>query len=231
MIRFPAVVFGSLFGRSIGAAVRFRMRSPVVLFVLAAVAGCHPAPRTQPTVARTEPVAGTPVARAAPASALHPDRVLAREVLVAMTRFTDEACACTDATCASAVQARLGEWASPRLARIQTLKPTADENRAAEAIQLRMQGCMAQFTAPSVMPLTGALILQQLHGWKDRVCACTDKACVADVQRQMLAWAMENMDAMKGVEPTEDEDAEADRLDGELATCIARIESATLDVR
>lgn len=157
--------------------------------------------------------------------------MVAREVLVAMTGFTDDACACTDGACVAAVQARMGEWAEPRLPRIQEVRPTAQENEAAEAIQVRMQGCLSKFAAPAVMPLTGALILEQLGGWKDQICACSDKACVADVQRRMLTWAMENMDAMKGVEPTADEDAEANRIDGELATCIARIDSSSRDAR
>jgi hypothetical protein len=200
------------------------MRSPLVLAALVAVAGCHSVAATAPPTAAKSSATRGPVARAAPASAAHPDRVMAREVLAAMNGFTDEACACTDATCVAAVQARMGEWAAPRLPRIQALRPTAEENTAAEAIQVRMQGCLVAFTAP-VMPLTGDLILSQLRNWKEQVCECTDQACVADVQQRMLAWAMANLDAMKGVEPTADQDAEADRLDAELATCIARLEA------
>ncbi|MBZ0237782.1 MAG: hypothetical protein K8M05_36040 [Deltaproteobacteria bacterium] len=170
------------------------------------------------------PAPGAGAGRAA--SALHPDRVLAREVLVIMRGFTDEACACADHACVSGVQARMAEWAAPRLPRIQELTPTAEENEAAEALQVRMQGCLARL-APPVMPLTGAVVLGQLRGFKDDICACRDKACVAGVQERMLAWAVENLEAMKGLEPTKAEGAEAELIDTELTACIERIDGAT----
>lgn len=142
-----------------------------------------------------------------------------------MSGFTDEACACTDASCVEAVRARMGEWAHPRLARIQLLRPTDDENHRAEVLQARMQGCLERFTAPP-MELTGTVILAQLETFKNEICACTDQACVAGVQQRMLAWAMANLDAMKDIDPTADEDAAAERIDAELATCIARFEGA-----
>lgn len=138
-----------------------------------------------------------------------------------MTSFTDETCACTDAECVRAVQARLADWAQPRLARIQALRPTDAENAAAEALQVRMQRCLVERTAPP-MQLTGSMILTTLEAFKDEICACGDQACIAGVQQRMLSWAMANLDAMKGVDPTDEEDAAAERIDSELAACTTR---------
>jgi hypothetical protein len=226
VIRFPDVVFGRLFGRSERARVRFRMRSPLVALALVSVAGCHAVPTRAAAPAATKVTSSSgPVARPAPASAAHPDRLLAREVLAAIGRFTDEACACADASCVGEVQMRMGAWAKPRLPRIQLLKPTEAENAAAEALQVRMQSCLARHEAPPML-LTGRVVLDQLAEWKTQICACTDQACVQGVQEQMMTWAAANLDAMKGLEPTADEDAEADRIDSELNACIARIESS-----
>src|SRR5688572_2488732 len=97
------------------------MRSPLLLLALVAVAGCRPVPTAGPAApAATQMSArAAPGARPAPASAVHPDRVMAREVLTTMRDFTDQACECADAACVSDVQARMGDWARPRLARIQ----------------------------------------------------------------------------------------------------------------
>ncbi len=206
------------------------MRSPVVLvlvLVAVVVAGCRsaPGPRAPAGAPAIAPVATT-AARPAPASALYPDRVLAREVLVTMRGFTDEACACADRACVADVQTRMAAWAAPRLPRIQRLTPTADENEAAEALHVRMQVCLDRL-APAVMPLTGAVVLGQLRGFKDDICACRDKTCVAGVQERMLAWAVENLEAMKGLEPTPAEGEEAELIDTELSACIERIDGAT----
>lgn len=188
------------------------MRSPVVLIALVAAAGCHSTPPTAaPRPAPTPPVAE------------HPDRIFVREVLVAMNDFTDEACACTDATCVSAVQGRMNEWAEPRLPRMKALTPTAEENERADALHSRMHGCMTRFDEQP-MPLTGAAVLDQLDSFKTEICACTEPACVAGVQDRMMAWAVTNIEAMKGIDPTPDEDARAERIDAELAACMRRID-------
>jgi hypothetical protein len=188
------------------------MRSQVVLFALVAAAGCHATPR-----AATSPPAPKPKV------AEHPDRAFVREVLVAMNDFTDEACACADAICVSAVQVRMNDWAEPRLPRMKTLTPTAEENERADALHSRMHGCMTRFD-DSPMPLTSSAILGQLESFKAEICACTEPSCVAGVQERMMAWALANLDAMKGVSPTPDEDAQADRIDAELAACMRRID-------
>src|SRR5205085_12592815 len=110
------------------------MRSRVVLIALVAAAGCHSTPRI-----------ATPRPAPTPQVAEHPDRIFVREVLVAMNDFTDQACACTDATCVSAVQVRMNDRAEPRLPRMQSLTPTAEENERANALHARMHGCLTRF--------------------------------------------------------------------------------------
>ena len=192
--------------------VTLTMRSPVVLIALVAAAGCTSTPRT-----------AMPRPAAKPKVVEHPDRIFVREVLVAMDDFTDEACACADASCVSAVQVRINQWAEPRLPRMKALTPTAEENERADALHSRMHGCMTRFDEPP-MPLTGAAILGQLESFKDEICACTEPTCVAGVQDRMMAWALANLEAMKGINPTSDEDAQAERIDAELAACMRRID-------
>jgi hypothetical protein len=195
------------------AALAFSMRSSAVSIALAAVAGCHSTPH---------PEAPRPAPK--PKVAEHPDRAFAREVLGAMNDFTDEACACADASCVSSVQVRMNQWAEPRLPRMKALTPTADENERASALHSRMQVCLTRFDEPTTMPLTGAAILDQLSSFKDEICACTEPTCVAGVQERMMAWALANLEAMKGIDPTSDEDAQAERIDAELAACMRRID-------
>jgi hypothetical protein len=191
------------------------MRSPVVLIALVAAAGCHSTPRT-----------ATPQPAPKPKVVEHPDRIFVREVLVAMNDFTDEACACADATCLGAVQVRMNHWAEPRLPRMKSLTPTAEENRRADSLHTRMQGCMTRFHEEP-MPLTSGAILGQLETFKNEICACTEPTCVASVQERMMAWALANLEAMKGVSPTDDEDAQAERIDAELVACMQRIDGVT----
>lgn len=68
-------------------------------------------------------------------------------------------------------------------------------------------------------------ILGKMRGFKDKVCACKDKACVEGVEKEMLEWAMKNMDKMKNLKPTKAQDEAADKIEDEMDKCKAKFEA------
>ena len=66
-------------------------------------------------------------------------------------------------------------------------------------------------------------ILGKMRGFKDKVCACKDKACVDNVEKEMMEWAMKNMDKMKNMKPTKAQDEAADKIEDEMDKCKEKI--------
>ncbi len=62
-------------------------------------------------------------------------------------------------------------------------------------------------------------MLGKMRGFKDKVCACKDKACVENVEKEMMEWAMKNMDKMKDIKPTKAQDEQADKIQDEMEKC------------
>jgi hypothetical protein len=69
-------------------------------------------------------------------------------------------------------------------------------------------------------------ILGKMRGFKDKVCACKDKACVEGVEKEMMEWAMKNMDKMKNMKPTKAQDEAADKIEDEMDKCKEKLEPA-----
>jgi hypothetical protein len=63
----------------------------------------------------------------------------------------------------------------------------------------------------------------KLRGFKDKVCACKDKACVDNVEKEMMEWAMKNMEKMKDVKPTKAQDEAADKIQDEMEKCKEKV--------
>ena len=66
-------------------------------------------------------------------------------------------------------------------------------------------------------------ILGKMKGFKDKVCACKDKACVEGVEKEMMEWAMKNMDKMKNMKPTKAQDEAADKIEDEMDKCKEKL--------
>ena len=69
-------------------------------------------------------------------------------------------------------------------------------------------------------------ILGKMRGFKDKVCACKDKACVEGVEKEMMEWAMKNMDKMKNMKPTKAQDEAANKIEDEMDKCKERLEAS-----
>ncbi|HUQ00845.1 MAG TPA: hypothetical protein VM261_00060, partial [Kofleriaceae bacterium] len=73
----------------------------------------------------------------------------------------------------------------------------------------------------------GDRILGTMRSFKGDVCACTSQACVEVVEKRMVNWAMDHLDELKKIEPTRAQEEEADRLEGQMDACKARIAPAS----
>lgn len=67
-------------------------------------------------------------------------------------------------------------------------------------------------------------LLSVMRGYKTQVCACGDMRCVEGVEKQMMEWAMRNMEVFKNVKPTKAQEEAADRIEDEMQACKARFE-------
>jgi hypothetical protein len=70
----------------------------------------------------------------------------------------------------------------------------------------------------------GDPILATMRRFKDDVCACRDRACVDEVEKTMMEWAMKNMDLFKKMKPTKAQDVEADQISEAMDACKEKLE-------
>ncbi len=61
---------------------------------------------------------------------------------------------------------------------------------------------------------------------RDKACACKDLACVEKVEKELLDWAMKNMEMMKDMKPTKEQDERAEKLSDEMRACRQKVEGA-----
>lgn len=109
-----------------------------------------------------------------------------------MTRFGDEACACTDRACAEDVDARL----TPVLIaeNKEDLYSKADADRYQPAFSDRLAEAYVRYirclgTHQVVTYSIGAGLIGQFEALAEDGCACTDAACARDIERAAVRWA------------------------------------------
>ncbi|HVK72521.1 MAG TPA: hypothetical protein VM734_04350 [Kofleriaceae bacterium] len=69
-------------------------------------------------------------------------------------------------------------------------------------------------------------LLGKMKEFKDKTCACKDKACLEKVEKDAMEWMMKNADKFKNVKPSKAQDEAADKLDDEMDACKKKIEEA-----
>jgi hypothetical protein len=121
-----------------------------------------------------------------------------------LSEVREQACACKDQDCVDRVRAEL-----------------LIERRRFETAYDEAEECMSAIDGAGAGSILGAM-----RGFKDKVCACRDKACVENVEKEMMEWAMKNMDKMKDVKPTKAQDEAADKIEDEMDKCKERLEPA-----
>lgn len=133
-------------------------------------------------------------------------------------------CGCQGEACVAAAATEI-----ERLRGALASAPPAEREQATAAIDAA-EACRARAAAPPPADPDRALateILGRMSGFADGVCACKDTACVEHEEKEMLEWAMANMERMKQVKPNQAEDAEADRIEERMAACKARVSGTT----
>lgn len=122
-----------------------------------------------------------------------------------------EACACRDRACVEPVLAAQRTWlldSAPRLAHLDA------------SVRTELAA------APSCDAGAVAEVLDQLRSTKDEICACTDAACVEDVEGGFMTWMMANIERFRDVKPSRAQEEEADRIEKEMRACKERLEGA-----
>jgi len=71
-------------------------------------------------------------------------------------------------------------------------------------------------------------LLSVMRGYKTQVCACGDKRCVDNVEKQMMEWAMRNMDLFKNMKATQAQEEAAERIEDEMEACKTRFDPPAL---
>lgn len=71
-------------------------------------------------------------------------------------------------------------------------------------------------------------MLGKMRSFKDKMCKCTDKACVEGVEKEMMEWAMKNMEKMQKIakSATKAQEEAADKIDDEMDKCKEKAEGA-----
>ncbi|KAB2889677.1 MAG: hypothetical protein F9K40_19675 [Kofleriaceae bacterium] len=67
-------------------------------------------------------------------------------------------------------------------------------------------------------------MLGKLRSHKDKICACKDKACVENAEKEMMEWLMKNAEKYKDVKPTKAQDEAADKIQDEMEKCKDKLE-------
>jgi hypothetical protein len=69
----------------------------------------------------------------------------------------------------------------------------------------------------------GELMIAKMREYKATVCACKDAPCVETAQKEIMDWAVAHAEELKDVKPTAEQDAEAEKLDGEIEACEGKL--------
>jgi len=70
------------------------------------------------------------------------------------------------------------------------------------------------------------VVLEKMGELRDKACACKDLPCVEKVEKELVAWATKNMEMMKDMKPTKEQDERAEKLSDEMRACREKVDSA-----
>ncbi len=72
----------------------------------------------------------------------------------------------------------------------------------------------------------GEEILGKMEEFKDAACRCKDLVCAEKVESDMMEWAMKNMEKMKDLKPTKEEDERAGKISEAMQACKEKLRPA-----
>lgn len=132
-------------------------------------------------------------------------------LMAEVTGMKDKVCACKDAACAKKLKDDFKE--SPRRKEIKKqikALPEADRDKI-DRIEDEIKACERK--------LGGGEAVAALTQFKDKMCACTDRACADRVSQEMMVWSKSHMD---DEQPDSDQLKEVTAISEQLAKCMMK---------
>ncbi|MBS1119002.1 MAG: hypothetical protein H6Q90_1230 [Deltaproteobacteria bacterium] len=163
---------------------------------------------------RKKLVAGSAAGSASPSSD-HIERALAE-----LERFRTRMCGCTDRSCSDPVHLEYKAWKRDLNANTGE-RPTKAQDDRGNAIDQDLRRCRKQAEAATPPSTTDKLeaALATMAALKTRMCACQDKPCGAQVDKEVAAWATRTASELAGVKSTPDQEARSEQIQSALAAC------------
>ena len=127
------------------------------------------------------------------------------EALPTLESVREEACACASQDCVDRVRAEM----TIQRRHLDTTLAAADE-------------CLDAVGGGAPLSLDEAL--RALTRFKDSTCGCRDRACVESIEKELMEWAMKNLDTMKNLKPTKAQDEAANKIEDQMEECKAKAE-------
>jgi len=147
--------------------------------------------------------------------------------IAALGQFETRMCACGDKLCADKVQADFAAW--DRLLRAKLADKPDELQKVSDHradTDRRLAACRAKAEAATSGGAKAAKIdamLSDMKGFRDRLCACKDKACATAISRDMDRWLVGVARDLSDAKPTKAQDDRADALQAEIKTCLGKL--------
>jgi hypothetical protein len=146
--------------------------------------------------------------------------------LVELDGWKTKMCACKDKACADKVQADYGTWQRLLRTRI-TGKPTKLQEIRANGVDAEIKECRKKAEAATPGAPGGGdkidAMIAKMGGFRDRVCACKDKACGETIAKEIQAWQLALAKDLADAKPTKDQDDRFDKVDNEIRACRTKL--------
>jgi hypothetical protein len=146
--------------------------------------------------------------------------------LVEVEAFSNKMCACKDKACADKVQVEFATWQRALRAKL-TGKPSALQDLRGKALDKEMRECRSKAEAATPGAAGGGdkidAMLVKMTALRDKMCACSDKPCLAGVEKEREVWTQGISRDLADAKPTKDQDARADKLDAEIKACKLKV--------
>lgn len=140
--------------------------------------------------------------------------------------FKARMCTCADKACADKVQADVATWQRALRARLGTAKPSALQEARGKQLEKDTTACRqkAEAATPGA-PAADKIdqLVARMQGFRDRLCACKDKACGEAVRKELATWQASLGKEIGDAKPTQAQDAAFDKLDAEVKACAAKL--------
>jgi hypothetical protein len=139
--------------------------------------------------------------------------------------FKAKMCGCTDKPCTDRVAADVATWQRALRSKVSG-KPSSLQEMRGKALEAEMKTCRAKAEAGTPGAPAGDKVdamIAKLATFRDRGCACKDKACGEAIAKEILAWQQTLAKELADVKPTKDQDTKFEKLGDELKACVAKL--------